>query len=87
MTDPLIIPDEKRAYGGTSVRNTALNSIALSFFAGVWAGLGFHWLTKSPPNLVGLFDLFVALAFLIVAIRRVMKLFPRNGTQRTSTIA
>jgi hypothetical protein len=86
MIDPLSIPDEKRAYSDNS-RETALNSIVVSFFAGVWAGLGVHQLTKSPPNLVGLFDLLMALAFLIVSIWRVVKLFPRRGTHRTSATA
>jgi len=86
MIDPLSIPDGKRAYSDNS-RETALNSIALSFLAGVWAGLGVHWLTKSPPNLVGLFYLLGALAFLIVSIWRVVKLIPRRGTHRTSATA
>ncbi len=83
MTDPLSIPDAKRAYSDAS-RNTVLNSIGVSFLAGVWVGYAVHWLTKSPPNLVGLAYLFTALAFLIIAIRRVMKLFPRNGMNQTS---
>jgi hypothetical protein len=84
MTDPLRIPNEKRAYGDTS-RNSAFNSIGLSFLAGFWAGLGIHWLTKTPPNLVGLVYLFLALGSLIVAIWRVMKLFPRVGANQSST--
>jgi hypothetical protein len=84
MSDPLSIPDEKRA-SGPSLRDRALNNLALAFFAGWSAGMGAHWLAKSRSTL-GLLYFVSTLVFLGIAIRRVYSMFARTGANRDPTI-
>jgi|SRR5258706_9242731 len=83
MSDPLSIPDEKKA-SDPSARDRALNNLALAFFAGWSAGMGAHWLGKSRSTL-GLLYFVSTLVFLGIAIRRVYSMFARTGTNRDST--
>ena len=75
MTKPLTIPDEKRAQGGRVLGVKVHRCLALTFLAGMWTAYGIYWLTKSPPNLVGIAYLISALASLLIAILWVNKLF------------
>ena len=75
MSDALKVPDENRA-SGSSLRDKALNNLALAFFAGWSAAMGAHWLAKSRS--LGLLYFISTLVFLGIAIRRVYSMFVRG---------
>jgi hypothetical protein len=73
MGELMGIPEAKKAGGEPSIRGKALHSIGLACLAGVWIGLGFHWLSKSESNVwVGYFGF--AAIFLVIAVQRVRTL-------------
>jgi hypothetical protein len=83
MAGPLNIPEEKRT-PDTSLRDRAQASIAVAFLAGMWAGLGSHYLHRSTYSSVWIAYFISSLVFLGIAVRRVGSMFGRSVTSQES---
>jgi hypothetical protein len=84
VSGPINIPEEKREEAPNTLLNTALSSVALSFLAGFWFGLGFYWLKKPGTSYIWIAYFISASAFLGIATWRVYSIFPRTRVDQDS---